>query len=132
MSIANTVLIAGKGVDGTPQAIEVGPGGAVYVTDLPQNVLDNPIVYNVALALANTEYAQALPVGCRGFEFHCRTANDVRFAFETGRVAAPVAPYMTLPSGLWYYNLEVRFDVVWTLYLASAVAAVVAEIIAWT
>ncbi len=132
MGIAQTVLVAGKGADGTPQVIEVTIEGALSVSASAADWPDNPTVYNVALTLANTEYAQALPAGCRAFEFHCRTADDIRFAFEPGRVAVPVAPYMTLPSGLWYYSFDIRFDVVWTLYLASAVAAVVVEIIGWT
>lgn len=131
MGIAQTVLIAGRGADGTPQVVEVTADGVVVSASIADRP-NNPIVYNVPLTLADTEYAQALPANCRAFEFHCRTADDVRFAFETGRVAVPVAPYMTLPSGLWYYSEEVYLQPVWTLYLASAVAAVVVEIIGWT
>lgn len=94
---------------------------------------DTPTVYNVTLTLANTEYSQALPTDCKGFEFHCRTSYDVRFAFVTGKVATPTAPYMTLPAVNWYASPPMNQGAYpSTLYLASATAAVVVEIIAWS
>jgi len=132
MGIAQTVLVAGKGADGTPHVVEITVDGAVKVSASAADNPTYPLVRNLTLTLADTEYAQALPANCRAFEFHCRTANDIRFAFEPGRVGPPVAPYMTLPSGLWYYSEEVYLQPVWTLYFASAVAAVVVELIGWT
>ena len=92
-----------------------------------------PAVYNVTLTLADTEYSQALPANCRGFEFQCRTSHDVRFAFVTGKVAGPTAPYMTLKAGDWYYSGPIaQGDAPSTLYLASGTAGVVVEILGWT
>ena len=86
-----------------------------------------PTLYNVTLTNADTEYSQAL-ASCKGIEFQARTAVDIRFAFVTGKVATPTAPYMTLKSGQWYY-----FDgSPTTLYLASATAGTVVEIILWS
>lgn len=96
-------------------------------------VISTPATYNLTLTLANTEYSQALPSSCRFFEFQCRTAFAVRFAFVTGKVAAPTAPYMTLKSGNYYYSPSINQGATpGTLYLASAEAGVVVEIIAWT
>lgn len=95
--------------------------------------IDTPTVYNVNLAVADTEYSQAMPTNCRYFEFQCRTAFDVRFAFVTGKVAAPTAPYMTLKSGGYYYSPQMsQENSPSTLYLASSQADVDVEIIAWT
>ena len=92
-----------------------------------------PTVYNVTLTVASTEYSQALLSHCRYFEFQCRTEADVRFAFETGKVATPTAPYLTLKAGDYYYSPVVSMGALpSTLYLASATAGVVVEIIAWT
>ena len=91
-----------------------------------------PTPYNVTLTLANTEYSQALPANCRGFEFQARTEAEIRFAFTTGRVAGPVAPYLTLKAGDYYFSGPIaQEDVPSTIYLASAVAGTVVELIAW-
>lgn len=92
-----------------------------------------PTVYNVTLALADTEYNQVMPASCRRFEFQCRTSAAVQFAFVTGKVAAPTAPYMTLKSADAYDSGPINQEASpSTLYLASATAGVVVEIIAWT
>ena len=89
--------------------------------------------YNKTLTSADTEYSQALPTNCRGFEFQSRTEADVRFAFATGKVATPTAPYMTLKAGDYYVSFPLsQGSSPETLYLASATAGVVVEILAWT
>lgn len=127
-----TRTIAGRDPDGVPRVVEVTAEGAIEVSASAADRPDNPIVHNVTLTLADTEYSQVLPLDCKAFEFHCRSSDAIRFAFEPGRVAAPAAPYMTLPADNWYYSFDIDFDVVWTVYFASAVAAVVVEIIAWS
>ena len=92
------------------------------------NPKKTPTVYNVTLTAASTEYSQAL-VGVKAFEFKCRTAFDVLFAFVTGKVATPTAPYMTLKTGQTYSS-DLMYDNV-TLYL-SGTAGTVVEIIAWS
>jgi hypothetical protein len=63
--------------------------------------------------------------------FQCRTAFDIRFAFETGKVATPTAPYGTIKSGGSYD--EDGLDMVdKTLYLASSQAGVVVEVVIYT
>lgn len=88
-------------------------------------------VYNVALASADTEYNQALPANCRAVDFRCRTAFDVRFAWVTGKVATPTAPYQTLKSNGEYGRQSIRPSAL-TLYLATDEAGVVVEIEAWS
>jgi len=89
-----------------------------------------PTIYNVTLTSANTEYSQALPANTREFRFICRTLYDVRFAWVTGKVATPTAPYLTLTAGVDYHsdndNLASQ-----TLYLASSTVGVVVEIECW-
>lgn len=97
------------------------------------STIKTPAIYNVTLTLADTEYSQALPANCRFFEFQCLTEFDVRFAFETGKVAAPTAPYMTLKSGGYYFSPQINQEgSPSTLYLASSEAGVVVQILAWT
>ena len=89
-----------------------------------------PTLYNVTLTSADTEYSQALPANTRDFRFRCRTLYDVRYAFATGKVATPTAPYMTLPAGSDYISDLNNLTSI-TLYLASAQAGVVVELEAW-
>ena len=112
------------------EAVVLGAGTAnIGKVDVPTAT---PTVYNVTLTSADTEYSQAMPANCRGFEFQARTSAAVRFAFVTGKVATPTAPYMTLKAGDYYFTPTINQGASpSTLYLASSVAGTVAEIIAW-
>jgi len=89
-----------------------------------------PIIYNVTLTVADTEYSQLLPSGVKELRFRCRTNYDVRFAWETGKVAVPTEPYLTLPAGCDFHSD--RKDISGrTLYFASSEAGVVVELSTW-
>ena len=91
-----------------------------------------PTIYNVTLTSADTEYSQAMPTNCRRFEWQCRTENTTRYAFVTGKVATPTAPYMTLKAGDYEDSGPINQAASpSTLYLASSTAGVVVEIVAW-
>ena len=99
------------------------------VADVPTAT---PTVYNVTLTTLNTEYSQAMPANCRRIEFQCRTENTMRFAFVTGKVATPTAPYMTLKAGDYYDSGIINQAASpSTLYLASPTSGVVAEVLCW-
>lgn len=95
-----------------------------------------PTIYNITLIAADTEYILALP-SCARLELQARDpAHDIRFAFDTGVVAAPTEPYFTLHGGQLYYS----YPLDWTpprvprpvnIYLASATAGAVVEVITW-
>ena len=91
-----------------------------------------PTVYNVTLTNANTEYSQAMLANCRRFEIQARTDVAIRFAFVTGKVATPTAPWMTLKSGVAYDSGMInQVAAPSTIYLAAATAATVVEILCW-
>lgn len=91
-----------------------------------------PTAYNVTLTNANTEYSQALPANCRGFEFQAQGDVAIRFAFVTGKVATPTAPYLDLKAGDYYFSYPINQGASpSTLYFASGTAATVVEILAW-
>ena len=88
--------------------------------------------YNVTLTNADTEYSQALPANCRGFEFQCRTDVAIRWSKTTGKVAGPVAPYKTLKTGDYYWSPPLNQGAAPdTLYFAAAVGGLVVELTAW-
>jgi len=78
-----------------------------------------PTIYTVTLVSTNTEYDQALPAGTKILRFCELTGDfDIRYAFVTGKVAAPTEPYGFLKAGVpWErggLNLTGK-----TLYLAA-------------
>jgi len=88
------------------------------------------LLYNLTLTGADTEYSQDLMPNCQSFEFQARTNVEIRFAFATGYVATPTAPYATLKAGDYYYSLDLNTTGTTTLYFASATAGTVVEIVA--
>lgn len=84
-------------------------------------------IYNVTMTTANTEYSQALPSQTKKFTVKCRGKYDVKLAFTA---EASGTTYITIPSGLCYWDDLIR-DAVLTLYFQCATAAQVVEIVAW-
>jgi hypothetical protein len=89
-----------------------------------------PVTYNVEIVAADTEYSQLLPSGCRSVAFRCREHQGIRFAWETGKVATPTAPYQTLKAGAEYWKDNIQASV--TLYVAAGADGVTVEIEAWS
>lgn len=132
---------------GPANAVDVKPGtGATFAVSGPltdtqlratavpvDSKTATPTLYNITCTAADTEYSQALPANCRRVELQARSEAAIRLAFGTGKVAGPVAPYMTLKSGDAYDSGPINQGASpSTLYLASAVAGTVVEILAWT
>lgn len=88
-----------------------------------------PIIYNIELTLADTEYSQLMPLGTRRLELQSRTPHYVRFAFESGVVASG-SPYSTLKPNqtLWEDDLDLNHM---SMYFASDSAGVVVELRIW-
>jgi len=103
----------------------------LLVEDAESSVSGTPTVYNKTLTNADTEYTQTLPSSCEKFMFWARTNVDIRFAFETGKVATPTAPYLTLKGGTAFSESGLSLSSK-TLYLASSTAGTVVEILCWT
>lgn len=136
----NTILYVGADGENVPiKAVDNGDGsyslavGAVGPMQADVNMdIAVPTSYNVTLTLADTQYSQALPANCKGFEFQARTEVDIRFAFVTGKVAGPTAPYNTLKAGDYYYSGPINQEATpSTVYLASPTAGTVVELIVW-
>lgn len=85
-----------------------------------------PFEFNVTLTEADTEYLQALPANTKSWTMKSRTADTVRWARTTGKVATPTAPYNTMDNGGIPFEQGVNTDE--TIYIASAVAGTVVEI----
>jgi hypothetical protein len=86
-----------------------------------------PIIANVAMTDANTEYSYALPQGTRSFTFQCRGGN-AKISFTSTESGTK---YISVASGMSYYEDKVNLDGK-TIYFQSPTAACVGEILAWT
>lgn len=93
-----------------------------------------PTIRNVTLTNANTEYSQALAENCRSFSMQARGSADVRFAFETGKVAGATAPFATMKSSGAVSSPELfqNNTGALTLYFASGTAGTIVEIVEWS
>ena len=97
----------------------------------PASMATTPVIYNVPMADADTEYSQALPAKVKRFSIHLRDYTEFRFAYVTGKVAAPTEPYETIPAGSEKYEQMIEPPSL-TLYFASPAAGKTAEIEAWS
>lgn len=96
------------------------------------NIVLSPTVENLTLTNANTQYSYGLPTNCHYFSFWCRTAVDLRWAFETGIVATPTGDYLTCLAGMAFNSPEkLVIAPGLTLYFACATAGTVVEILTW-
>jgi len=128
---AKKVIVLDK--DGNQEGLSTAAKQDEIVAELGKKAdkSTTPIVYNLTLANANTEYSQELPAHTKELRFRCRTLYDVRYAWVAGKVANPTTPYLTLPAGCDYWSdrndLSSR-----TLYFASSTAGVVIEMEVFT
>jgi len=97
----------------------------------PRSIGRTPQIFNVTLTNADTEYSQTLPMGTKKFLVKERNGNPFRLAFESGKVADPIEPYITILSNQVYWEDDVNCVNI-TLYLAAPIAGRVIEIVCWT
>ena len=96
----------------------------------PASMAGTPLIYNVTLTSADTEYSQVLSANTKKFSVHLRDFSAFRFAYVAGKVAASTAPYLTVPEGAEKVE-ELIQPAELTLYFASAIAGKIAEIEEW-
>ena len=85
---------------------------------------------HITIVNADTEYSLALPPGTAKLRFQTQDSSATRYAFVTGKVATPTAPYFTLKSGTVHNvdGLDLRGV---TLYVANAAGTKVVEVETW-
>lgn len=90
-----------------------------------------PVIANVPLTIANTQYPYQFPAEVKGFTFHCRTSFAIRYAYREGLVADSQPPYFTLKANTAKSQDDLKSRGALRIYFASAEAAVVVEIESW-
>jgi hypothetical protein len=114
----------------------INPGTDFWWGNAPQflGLPGNPVVYNVTLVLANTQYSQLVSnPTMRRLRFQALQPVAICWATATGKVAGPVAPYSTLAAGVEYeapsYIRTGTSRASLTLYFASSVAGTIVQIL---
>jgi len=122
-------LVTPVGIDalGNVYALLVDDDGRLQVSAGDAEAHE-PTVFNVTMAAAGTQYAQALPAGTKKFTAKCRTYVPVQICFTTGETDTL---YLTIPPGQTYWE-DRLLDAALTLYFECAIAAQVLEIVAWS
>lgn len=110
--------------------------GDVDVLTVPTTITkaETVAIYNVTMTNANQEYSQALPAGTKSFSASIQDGDssfNVRYAFVTGKVATPTAPYLKYNGAVEFSSDELHYDS-GTLYFACSSAGKVMQIIAWS
>ncbi len=101
-------------------------------TLIAQQISTTPVIYNVTMTNADTEYSQALPAGTKRFSAQIIEVDQpFRLAYVTGKVATPTSPWYTNQKAKEYYE-DTLLLAAETLYFACSDAGNIVQIIAWT
>ena len=86
-----------------------------------------PVIYNVAVPLANTEVSQVLSSSTKSFTIRVRGNARLQLAFAMGDSGTD---YLTIPNGGSFTQESISFT--GTLYFQTSKASQVVEILEWT
>lgn len=103
-----------------------GSGGANSTTTVVGAT--NPLVVNVAMPTAATEYSWTVPDGAKQFLIKGRILDEIQFSYMAGQSGTL---YITIPRGCHYEESDVSTTSK-TLYLQSAQGGQVLEVLVWT
>lgn len=96
-------------------------------------VSGTPTIYNIVMTLADTEYSQLLPDNTKKVSANVQdgsSADNIRFAWEIGKVATPTTPYLKFPQNVQVEESDLKL-ITKTLYFASSVAGKTIQIQVW-
>jgi hypothetical protein len=87
-----------------------------------------PIIYNLSMASANTEYSQAIDYATKAIYVKMRVFADSKIAFTNGESGTN---YLTIESGGFLFKEGIDL-INKTIYIQSNASNQIAEIIVWT
>ena len=137
MSISRTTQVL-EGIPAQLDTLEVSVDAVKTAVDAVKTSSDlgvatTPYIYNVTMTLADTEYSQALPAGCKAYALSVQDGDatkNFRYAFVTGKVATPTAPFVKCLCTDVPYAENLNLTAA-TLYFACSEAGKVMQIEAW-
>jgi hypothetical protein len=87
-----------------------------------------PVVYNLLMPLASTEYSYALPAGTTRYLMKTRSGAKLRLSFIANDTSSN---YFTVPSHNWYADSDVNSTASITVYVRCESPNEILEIISW-
>lgn len=87
-----------------------------------------PLITNVVLTLANTEYSVTLETDAKIIEFRARGNSKLRYAWVLGETASN---WISLPKGCVYSQVGLRLPAGLVLYVQSDVPGEILELEQW-
>ena len=129
-NIWNTVLPPSTPVAGTDTAIVVAlsPNGSpVSVSNFPGAV--SPVILNISMPVANTEYVITLPQTAKRLLLRLRNSSRCQFSYIAGQSNTN---YITMSAGVVYQEGELNLSAPLLLYIQCPKPAEIAEILYWT
>lgn len=123
----SSVRIAGTNCD---NELEVNADGSINVVPLAGASSATPIIANIPIVAANTEYSYTFPTATKQFSLKDRDGNSkIRIAYISGDTATN---YRTVEMGSIYGVNSISTAASFTIYFQSNKATRVLEIVSWT
>lgn len=88
----------------------------------------SPVVAQVAMASAATEYSYVLPAGCRQFQLKLQSGATLQVAYVAGQSGTN---YLTVPRYCFYAESDLLLTGTLTVYFQSPTGSQVLEILTW-
>ena len=87
-----------------------------------------PTIINLAMPLAATEYSVTIPAGTRQFLIRTRSGIKLNLAYILGNSGTT---YIEVPRNCFYAESDVSLQAAQDLYIQTAAASQVLEILIW-
>ncbi|HCT30782.1 MAG TPA: hypothetical protein DIW31_08610 [Bacteroidales bacterium] len=122
---------AAFGTVGNPIEVNTTVEVAGVTVDFPAT----PLIENVTMTNADTEYSYALPANCKRVTLSVQDGDssfNIRLAFETGKVATPTAPYLQYKGNVEFDSDLLKMSATpGNIYFGCSSAGKVMQILAW-
>lgn len=112
-------------VTGIPHVVKVNPDGSLAVNF---SVATTPVIANVLVATANTEYSYAFPANTKEFSLNTRGMSKMQVSFTSGQTNSN---YLTVYAGSKYEESNISLTST-TVYFQLNKAGDTVEILSWT
>lgn len=106
-----------------------GSGGAPLDVTVSQSGVVSPLVYNLPMTLAATEYSYAFPAGTKKFLVQGRFLGSLQVSYLPGDSGVT---YLGLARGVHYSETDLDPTTNHTIYIQSGIAGQVLEILSWS
>jgi hypothetical protein len=109
--------------------VKVNSDGSINVNLVGINVPSTPIIVNVSMPLAGTQYSFTFPTGTKRYNLYVRGNAKLQFCFITGQTNTK---YRTLEMGASYTEESILNSAPLPIYFQASQPGKILEILYWT